>query len=975
MTGKTGDRRLNPDMWRRIGAVLDRVSALDPRVDANTVFEACRAEGISAEDLEPYLAAERSGAALPEQLEAEVLEGALRAFTDTAPPRLPSGTRIGAYEILEPLGAGGMGEVYRARDTRLDRTVALKRLNADLAAQPDGRRRFEREARAISRLNHPHICTLFDVVREDQIDFLVMELVEGETLAARLERGLLPVDETIRLSAQICDALAAAHRQNVVHRDLKPANVMLTSRGVKLLDFGLAALRGGDEGAGDPHVTATGVIMGTPAYMAPEQLQGRDADVRADIFALGAVMHEMLTGRRAFAGGSSAEIASAILERDPELTNFRRDVPESLAWAIRTCLAKHPDERWQSAADLARQLQWIGTSARRTSQEAQPLLHRKPLGWIAATILSAVAAVAVLAWALWRTEPHSPPAVARFALTPPPGHTFDRLHALSPGASRIAFVTVDSDAQRVLWTRAIDSLIAQRHSGTEGSTYPFWSPDGRFLGFFAHDTLKKLELATGTVETICNCQTGTGGGGTWNRNGVIVFSKGLVPSPLWRVPASGGTAVAITPKLTQEGDALIETNVWPHFLPDGRHFLWMAGGAKGTDLGLFVGELDSPERKRLLEFQRGLRPAEQRTRGWYFGGYLFFVRQQELMAQRFSVERLELAGDPVRIVEQVEQTAPGRSFFDVAAGVLAYREPSDDRPVARLAWFDRAGREDGTIGTPLPFAAIALSRDSRHVLAQSPPWGVVRIDAETGIPTPLGYHGASPVWSPDGKRLTVAGGAVSAPLPSIGSIAAPGDIKPLKLPGTGQAWPTDWSVDGRYIVGHVLHADTGIDLWAADISSATPSLRYLIRAPGNQQDQRISPDGRWVAYASDERSDTYEVYVRPFPDGPGIWRVSTAGGRLPTWTADGRELIYVAPDGTLMSAAVKVGPEFGANPPERLFRHDALRRSFSRGLAGRSYDVVDGRRILLMVPVSDPPPSPIIMVLNWEQLVTQAKAR
>ena len=970
MGNKSGDvGALNPESWRRIGAVLDRVSAADPRLQPDALAEACRIEGVSPQDVAPYLAAERDGTLLPDRLAPEVIDQALREFSTKNPANaLAPGTRIGSYEVVTALGSGGMGEVYRARDTRLDRTVALKRLSADLAWLPEGRARFEREARAISRLNHPHICTLFDVVEADGTDFLVMELVDGETLAARLQRGPLSVSETIRLSAQIADALAAAHRQNVVHRDLKPANVMLTSRGIKLLDFGLAALRGEEPLRGDPHITTTGAILGTPAYMAPEQLQGRPVDARADLFALGAVMHEMLTGRRAFDGESSAEVAAAILERDPEPVSKVRDVPEALSWAIRACLAKNPDERWQNAADLARHLQWNGASSGAVATGEVHAARRRSRVWIAAAIVSTAVAAGALAWVLTRDAGSPPPPrLARFALEPPDGLAYDRMHALSPDASRIAFVTVDTNGRRLLWTRALDVLSAQQHPGTGGASYPFWSPDGRFIGFFAENALKKLELASGTVETICKCDTGNGGGGSWNGDGVIVFSKGLVISPLWRVPATGGTPVAITPA-SPDRTGLRHTNVWPHFLPDGRHYLWMAGGAEAGVLGLYVGKLDSTDRKRLMEFERGPRAAAQRTRGWYSGGYMFFVRDQSLLAQRFSLEALELIGEPIRIVEQVEQTAPGRSFVDVAGSVLAYREPAEERAQTRLAWMDRGGRETATLGKPGTFNAVALSRDGQRVLAGSSA-GVVRIDIPGGLPTPLGVQGASPVWSPDGMRFAIAGGAASGPFPSIGSVANPRDITALKMPATGQAWPTDWSSNGRYVVGHVLHADTQLDVWAADVTADPPSVTYLVRAPGNQQDQRISPDGRWIAYASNERSETYEVYVRPFPDGPGVWRVSTAGGRLPTWTRNGRELFYVAPDGTLMTVSINPGPAFGAATPRALFQHEALRVNFVREMTPRAYDTADGRRILLKVPISRPEPPPIVVVLNWEQLL------
>ena len=960
---------LDPESWRRIGAVLDRVSVVDPRLQADALAEACRIENISPADVAPFLAAEREGTSLPDRVAPEVIDEAMREFsTAHSAPALSPGTRIGSYEVITALGAGGMGEVYRARDTRLDRTVALKRLNADLAWLPEGRARFEREARAISRLNHPHICTLFDVVEADGTDFLVMELVDGETLAARLRRGPLSIGETIRLSAQIADALAAAHRQNVVHRDLKPANVMLTSRGIKLLDFGLAALRGDEAAHGDPHVTTTGAILGTPAYMAPEQLQGRTVDARADLFALGAVMHEMLTGRRAFDGKSSAEVAVAILERDPEpLSKVRDDVPEALSWAINACLAKNPDERWQSAADLARHLQWNGTSSGIIAPASPRLAAGRSHMWIAAAVVSTAVAAGAIGWLLIRDAGGPAQAkLARFALEPPDDGLYDRMHALSPDASRIAFVTMNTNGQRVMWTRALDALSPQRHSGTEGAAYPFWSPDGRFIGFFADSVLKKLDLATGAIETICKCATGTGGGGTWNRDGVILFSKGLVISPLWRVAASGGTPVAITPEMTPAESGLRYTNAWPHFLPDGEHFLWMAGGA--VERGLYVGRLGSTDRKRLMAFRPGPQATAQGTRGWYSGGHLFFVRDQALMAQRFSLEKLELVGDPVRIVEQVQQTAPGRSFVDVAGNVLAYREPAETRVPTRLVWVDRGGEEIATIGKPTTINAIALSRDGRQVLASGAP-GLVRIDMPGGLPTPMSIQGVSPVWSPDGKRFAVAGGAVAGPFPSIGAIVAPQDIRPLQMTATGQAWPTDWSSDGRYMVGDVLHADTQMDVWAADVAANPPVVKYVIRAPGNQQDQRISPDGKWIAYASNDRSETYEVYVRPFPEGSGTWRVSTAGGRMPTWTKSGRELLYIAPDGTLMASAITGEGGFNAATPRPLFKHEALHANFVRELPGRAYDTVDGNRILLNIPLGRREPGPIVVVLNWEQLL------
>ena len=974
----------SPESWRRICAVLDRVSSLDVRSRAKGVAEACAAEGLSVEEVAPYLEAEPAASRWSEQIEPALLDEALRDFAHAPHARpLAPGERLGPYEVVALLGSGGMGDVYQARDTRLDRIVALKLLHADLAARSEGRLRFEREARAISALNHPHICTLFDVGEHEGVDYLVMELVEGDTLAARLRRGALSIADAVEYAAQIADALAAAHRRGLVHRDLKPANVMITAGGVKLLDFGLAGLRPGAEWLGGTNAeapTADGAVLGTVQYMAPEQLQGRTVDARADVFALGAVLYEMLTGRRAFERESAAQSVAAVLDSDPPLVaDMRPDVPRALAWAIDQCLAKDPDRRWESASDLSRYLRGAGST-----RAASPIPSRARRRYLvaAAVAVSVIAAAALTALLVRREPPATAPPLARFEILPPEGHVFDRMHALSGDGSRIAFAA-SRDNQRALWVRAIDGLTPQRLAGTEGASFPFWSPDGRFIAFFADNALKRIELATGTVEAICKCDTGTGGGGTWNRDGTILFSKGLVVSPLWQVPASGGLAAALPPIAVDAGGASeidrIGTNAWPQFLPDGRHFLFLSG-AQGAP-GVYVGVLGSRDYKRVLRFARGVRSGAgpdvvttggltERTRGWYAGGFLFFVQQRALMAQQFDVERLEVTGTPIRLVEEIEQTAPGRSLFSVAENVLTYRPRSEQRTRLRLTWLDRSGRESRSIGEAA-YTGIALSHDGRFLLASAGSTGVLRIDTENGIPTPMGFQGQNPVWAPDGGRFAIAGGPASGPFPALVDVSTR-EARLLGVPLNGQAWPTDWSRDGRYLVGHTLNSETLLDLWAADVAARPHTVRYVARAAGNQQDQRISPDGRWVAYASNERSNTFEVYVRPFPEGAGNWRVSTAGGRLPIWTSDGRGLVYVAPDGTMMETKVASGAEFHATAPQALFRHAALTRAFNLDAQfGRSYDTIDGQRFLVALPVSEPPPMPIVVVLNWEGLLTR----
>jgi serine/threonine protein kinase/Tol biopolymer transport system component len=936
---------------------------------------------VSVKEVVPFLDAHDRSADLPEEVEPAIAARAFHSMQDEpAGIRLRPGDRLGPYEIVDAIGAGGMGEVYKARDTRLGRTVAIKLLRSEFSSDPDFEFRFEREARVISQLNHPHICTLHDVGHHNGMNFLVMEYVEGETIAQRLTRGALRVDQALRYASEIADALDRAHRQGFVHRDLKPGNIMLTRSGAKLLDFGIAKFRSGQHpGSGDPPMdtlTGPGAIVGTVQYMAPEQLQGKEVDSRTDIFAFGAVLYELLTGRKTFEGESQAAVIAAILEREPSARDLQPAVPKALEWTIRTCLAKDPDERWQSAADIRHELRAIASRPVEGGEEpAMPRRNwsrRERLVWV----LVAVAAVAIAALALAlrpRTVPVSSSAVSRFALAPPEGHAYDRIHAISPDGRRLAFVAVDAKQQRGLWTRALDAVTPQRHAGTEGASYPFWSPDGGFVGFFANNALKKVDLATGAVETICNCDTGAGGGGTWNKDGVILFSKGLVADTLWRVPASGGVAAAAT----QAKGPRPGMNVWPQFLPDGTHYLSLRVDASGG--GLYVGSLDSDEAKRILEYE------PHRTRGWYAAGYLFFLRERALMAQRFDTERLDLVGDAVRVAEEVEQTAPGRSFFGVAPGVLAYREPADTAPHVRLTWLDRNGHEIGSLGDAGPYAAVSLSRDGRFLLTTGRGMStasdsgslvgrsLVRIDTASGIPTPLGLRGGSPAWAPDGARFAFSGGRRGGPVPSIASVGGIEVSKRFARGFTGQSWPFDWSRDGRYIVGEALHAVTLLDLWAVDMRDDPPAVvRDLLRAPGNQRDPQVSPDGRWLAYASDEGSRGYEVYMRPFPEGSDIWRVSgPGGGRSPAWTRDGRELLYVSPEGTLMRVAVTKGREFSAEPPEPLFQHDALREGFSRDVQfGRFFDVAPDGRILVVVPVTDAPAQPIIVVLQWEQLLT-----
>ncbi|HEY6362757.1 MAG TPA: protein kinase [Vicinamibacterales bacterium] len=725
MASERGDRgRLDADAWQRIGAVLDRVSDLDVRARSDALEEACRAEGVRVEDVRPYLEADDRSGRFPGTLDPAILDDALQAFAAEArSARLAPGTRLGPYEILSLIGVGGMGEVYGARDTRLNRTVALKRLTANVAASHEGRKRFEREAQATSTLNHPHICTLHDVGSHDGVEFLVMEFTEGETLAARLQRGALPMSEALQYGAQMAEALAAAHRHGIVHRDLKPANVMLTAHGVKLLDFGLAALRpppGLIDGGHDVESTAAGTILGTLQYMSPEQLQGRPVDGRTDIFAVGAILYEMITGRKAFDADSCAGVVAAVLEHTPQpLRTDRPDVPAALEWAVAQCLAKVAEERWQSAADLARLLLRIDAS--RTDVDPQPAFRSARHGAIAPLAAAAVAVVAMVALVYFLVQREQPgtPLPYRFEISPPLGTSYEGLFAISPDGRRLAFTATDAAGLRSLWIRPLEALTAQRIERADGALYPFWSPDGGSVGFFADRKLKIVDLGTGTVRVLSD--TGTGGGGTWNANGVILFADQSTattrPSPtgLRRVSASGGVPTPVT-RFEKDGGAI---QAFPHFFPDGRHYLYMQLGV--SEPGVYIGRLDADQPRRILPALVTVVTPQRITvngpvRATYAAGHLFYLDSSDraLMAQGFDAGRLELTGDAVRIAEDVENSAPGLSAYDVSAtGLLVYRPvPPQSGYLSQLAGLDGASRPTGRLGDKGPDQNVAVPVES-----------------------------------------------------------------------------------------------------------------------------------------------------------------------------------------------------------------------------------------------------------------------
>jgi Tol biopolymer transport system component/predicted Ser/Thr protein kinase len=892
---------------------------------------------------------------------------------------LEAGKRLGTFEVLEPIGAGGMGEVYRARDTRLDRTVALKVLPSELSANPALRERLEREARLASSLAHPHICTLHDVGRDQGVDFLVMEYLEGESLADRLQKGPLPVEQAVRYAIEIAEALDTAHRQGIVHRDLKPGNVMLTKSGAKLLDFGLAKLREGDPS--DPGTSASaiptqnrpltelGTILGTYPYMAPEQLEGKETDGRTDVFAFGALLYEMVTGRRAFRGESRASLIAAILEREPPpVSTLQPLTPPGLDHVVKTCLAKDPDDRWQSAHDLASGLRWITEAGSRAGIPAPVVRRRKTrerIAWGAAALGLVVAVGASLA--LWAT--HETPRVVRSSLLPPDGARFEPSYgamALSPDGTRLAFVASEEDGGRMLWVRSLSALTAQPLAGTEEARHPFWSPDGRYIGFFSRGKLRKIDASGGPPQALCDVSGGRGG--TWSADGTILFTPSTT-DVIYQVAASGGTPAPVTTFDESRGE---RSHRFPRFLPDGRHFLFLVQAPDGTPdtdggFAIFGASLDSTEKKPIVASRASARYASS--------GHLLFIRDRTLVAQPFDPDALELSGDAVPVAENMSRTGRYEAIFSVSdTGLLLY-QPGAASEDSRLVWLDRDGSEQGTVGRPADYRIPVLSHDRKRIAAsvrdpQSQQADIWILDIERGTSTRLTFDPAydvRPLWSADDRTIYFASnrsGGIAEASPGVGGF----DIYSKASAGTGtaelvyggEAPDYLWSLSSDGRTGWLLSNNmgrTGWDISRLDLESGEAAV--FLQAPFQELGPVVSPDGHWLLYSSDE-SGRNEVYVQSLGDDGGKWQISTDGGIWGEWTRDGREIVYRGGDGTLMAVGVTFEPTFAAGIPEALFDPR------ERDAVGPQYDVTpDGLRFLVNQPLEQSVVEPLILVQNW----------
>jgi len=886
---------------------------------------------------------------------------------------LSVGSRLGPYEILGPLGAGGMGEVYKARDTRLERTVAIKVLPADLCGSPEARQRLEREARTISKLSHPHICALFDASHHDGVDYLVMEYLEGEMLSDRLARGALPLDQTLRFGLEMADALSRAHHHGIVHRDVKPGNVILTRSGVKLLDFGLAKA---ESPLGTPgghtalptraDLTREGTIVGTLQYMAPEQLEGKSADARTDIFALGAVLYEMATGRKAFSGTSQASLISAIMKEDVlPMAQVQPMTPPALDHVVRMCLMKDPEDRWQSATDVKTQLKWIaaeGGQARVAGAPPARRSRRELLAWSLA-IGALLLAAAVIARGALSVGPPARPTSLSVVL---PEKSALRDAVLSPDGTRLVIVAKDASGRNLLWIRSLDSPVVQAIPGTENPSFPFWSPDSRFIGFFADGKLKKIEASGGPAQTLCDASSGRGG--SWSPDGTILFAP-FADGPLYRVPSTGGSSTDVTRLDPSRGET---SHRWPCFLPDGRHYLFLVASFGSTrekeGMGIYAGSLGSQEQTFLARASSSLAYAPP--------GYLLFTREGNLMAQPFDARALRVSGDPIPVAEQIQSFSQiYNSLFSVSAnGILLYQNRTASS-IAQLVWVDRSGRKLGTLGTPFDQSNPQISPDGRRVALHlaDPQSGNVDIwvhETSGGIATRLTSQvaaDAAPIWSPDGSRIAFTSNPQGHPDLYLMNSRGTGAQELMVQSGRSKI-PTDWSPDGRFILFRAVDVGSKFELWVVPVSGDRKPVPF-IQAPFSVSDGRFSPDGRYVAYSSNE-SGRWEIYVAPFPGPGGNWKVSSDGGSQPRWRRDGKELFYMTPDGALMAVTVRETPTFDADTPKRLFSF--RRREPVSTLDLYAYDVsADGQRFLVNTDVGETTTAPLTIRLDWTSGLTK----
>jgi len=857
---------------------------------------------------------------------------------------------IAHYKIISKLGEGGMGAVYRATDTKLNRDVALKILPPAFAEDTPRMARFAREAQLLAALNHPNIAAIYGI----EEGAIVMELVEGDNL-----RGPVPVATAIEYARQIASGLEAAHEKRIIHRDLKPANIRVTSAGiVKILDFGLAKAADPDSPAdASPTMSPTlslamtqaGVILGTAGYMSPEQARSKPVDKRADIWAFGVILYELLTGATLYAGETVGDSIAAVITREPDWSALPSDTPPHLRRLMERCLRKDPKLRLRDIGDARLALDEPDTQ---NSQVPTPsATHRSWLPW------ALVAICGVLAAGWWRaSRTPEPQPLLRASILPPENAAFDAgtIPALSPDGRRLVF-TATTAGRKQLWVRDLDSMASRTIPGSEDADYPFWSPDGRFVAFFTANKLKKADLSGGPAVTICDVMIG--GGGTWNRNDVIVFAPGPA-TPLFHVPASGGTPVPLTTLAANESEG---SNRYPWFLPDGRHFLFTARYKDAQRNAIYVGDLASKERVRLF--------AGSSNAVYTPPDLVLFIRGETLMAQQFEPGRMRISGEPVPIAEHVTDDHIGSSgkFTTSQTGMLAFYTGGSLVSASYLTWYDRAGKVMGTVGPAGARLSPKVSPNGDLVVEDRIDEASIGLDlwlhhVQGGTDSRLTFNQSStfPVWSPDQSQIAFQSFQPDG-MAAIHQKSTTGAGKEESLWAMrGFTVPTDWSMDGQFIIFTNQGAKTGNDIWALPLTGDRKPFPIL-QTPANEASARISPDGHWLAYQSDE-SGTPQIYVVAFPGKEGKWQISNQGGTRPVWGRDGKELFYIAADQQMTAVDVKTGAAFAHGTPRSLFE--------TRTWPLPTFDISpDGKRFLIVSPAGHDSLASMTLMINWQPTI------
>jgi eukaryotic-like serine/threonine-protein kinase len=888
---------------------------------------------------------------------------------------LISGTRLGRYEIRSQLGAGGMGEVYLARDLEIGRDVALKVLPSTFSSDKDRLQRFQQEACAAGALNHPNILSIYDVGKHDGSPYVVSELLQGETLRTRISGTPLSPRRAIDYALQITQGLAAAHAKGIIHRDLKPDNIFITNDGrVKILDFGLAKLTQPDGNQQQTDIptrrvdTDPGVVMGTVGYMSPEQLKGRTVDQRSDIFSFGAILYEMLSGRRAFHAQSTAETMSAILREDPpDLSETNQRISPGLERLVHHCLEKNPEGRFHSVSDIAFALEaFSGSTTSSETAMTAPLPATRRLGrdWLPWAIAGAAVLLAAVAFA-WPYFRRSPPGevteAMRFIIPMPDKALILTPPVISPDGRRIVYRLNTEDGKELLWVSSLGSLDAPRPLvGTDGGSQPFWSPDSRFVGFFANSKLKRMDVSGGSVQTLCDAASNVSG--AWSRDGTIIFSRGIA-SGLYRVTTAGETPVQLTQVDASRNEV---EHTFPYFLPDGRHFIYLARNVQPENSAIYVGSLDSKETKSLLQVHSSTVYAPP--------GYLLFVRENTLMAQAFNADTLDLKGETFAVAEQaMRNPVIGRAMFSVSEnGVLVMRSGVVNSN--QLIWFDSVGKQLGVVTPPGGYHMPALSPDEKSVavsrtdLLTGTASDIWLINLERGTQIRLTDDPATdnfPAWSAAGDRITFVSArnrqsSIYVKLSNGSAVEEP------LVSSAEQKWNPTFSPDGKAIIYSQLNPKSNLDLYLVS-TGGDKKIETFLQTNFREDQARVSPNGRWVAYVSDETGQ-FEVYIQTFPVAGGKLAVSVGGGSQPQWRADGRELYYYAPDRKLMAVEVNGdGPIFKVGVARPLFDIRSLGPGFDQIFPGIGYytSARNGKRFLVPSLPETPQRQQVNVILNW----------